>query len=146
MTKNVACVRPCNPSSGESVNDTPTSGSNTQSSPPTFGDTSEANNPTNVGPTAVYTIQPTATVTTVRPKPLRNPPNDGFGFSICVMLCCCCPLGFMGCIKSSECQTAIKNGDREKAEKLSKESFIFSVAGLVIGIISIITIYFVQLK
>ncbi|KAI0225608.1 hypothetical protein LSAT2_023649 [Lamellibrachia satsuma] len=81
------------------LNDQPANGFQNQSSPPTFGNTSRPYNPTNVGPTAVYTMQPTATVITVQPTPVRDPPADGLAFSIFVMLCCCLPLGIVGIVK-----------------------------------------------
>ncbi|KAI0225553.1 hypothetical protein LSAT2_023690 [Lamellibrachia satsuma] len=123
-----------------SLNDPPAQGFKDQSSPQTSGDTSRLYNPTNVGPTAVYTMQPTATLITIQPTPVSDPPADGLAFSIFVMLCCCCPLGLVGCMKSRECRTAILIGDRAEAERLSKESRRYSIIGLVIGIIFIIMI------
>ena len=61
------------------------------------------------------------------------PPETWIGYSICNLLCCCCPLGVVSVIFSVMTESANNGGDYSKASKYSKLAAWFNIAGISLG-------------
>ena len=60
-------------------------------------------------------------------------PETWIGYSICNLLCCCCPLGVVSVIFSVMTESANNGGDYSKASKYSKLAAWFNIAGISLG-------------
>ena len=60
-------------------------------------------------------------------------PETWIGYSICNLLCCCCPLGVVSVIFSVMTESANNGGNYSKASKYSKLAAWFNIAGISLG-------------
>lgn len=60
-------------------------------------------------------------------------PDTWIGYSICNMLCCCCPLGVLAIIFSVMTESANNGGNYSQASKYSKVAAWFNITGISFG-------------
>ncbi|XP_074657440.1 uncharacterized protein LOC141910640 isoform X2 [Tubulanus polymorphus] len=86
------------------------------------------------GQFTAHQMYPHSTMIVTQPQILSNPPNDHLALAIYLLICCCWPLGIVAVIKSMDVRSAVSCGDRDKAAKLSKETWKWCMATLGVGI------------